>query len=67
MRAPITVIPTGVPLTLFIPLPDGSLAAVGLAADRLVCLYAGRLDREKSVERVIDAFALIAGLCPTPS
>jgi glycosyltransferase involved in cell wall biosynthesis len=30
----------------------------------LICLYVGRLDREKSVDRVIEAFGLIAGALP---
>ena len=65
VRARITVIPTGVPLALFRPGSRAAArAAVGVAADRLLCLYAGRLDREKNVERVIDAFALIAGALP---
>ena len=65
VRGAITVIPTGVPLDLFRPGPPAAArTAVGLAPDRLVCLYVGRLDREKSVERVIEAFAVIAGALP---
>src|SRR5262245_7866052 len=61
VRAPITVVPTGVPLDLFRP-GDRGLArrALGLPEDAPLCLYVGRLDREKSVERVIDAFGSIA-------
>jgi glycosyltransferase involved in cell wall biosynthesis len=65
VRAPMAVIPTGVPLERFRP-GDRAVARarLGLAPDRLVCLYVGRLDREKSVERVLDAFALVAGALP---
>jgi 1,2-diacylglycerol 3-alpha-glucosyltransferase len=62
VRAPIATVPTGVPLDVFCP-GDRVEArrALGLPADVPLCLYVGRLDREKSVERVIDAFASIAG------
>jgi glycosyltransferase involved in cell wall biosynthesis len=61
VTAPLAVIPTGVPLDLFSP-GDRAEArrALGLAEADELCLYVGRLDREKSVERVIDAFASIA-------
>src|SRR5215468_12638612 len=65
VRAPVAVIPTGVPLDLFCPGDRGEArAALGLDPGRPSCLYVGRLDREKSVERVIEAFALIAGALP---
>jgi len=61
VRTPIAVVPTGVPLDLFRP---GDQAAarrdLGLPADAPLCLYVGRLDREKSVERVIEAFSSVA-------
>jgi len=61
VRAPVAVVPTGVPLHLFTP---GNRAAarraLALPADEPLCLYVGRLDREKSVDRVIDAFGAIA-------
>jgi len=65
VRARVAVVPTGVPLDRFRP-DDGASArrGLGLAPDTLVCLYVGRLDREKSVERVIEAFGLIAGALP---
>ena len=64
VRARTVVVPTGVPLDGFVPgdraaarrrldLPDGPL-----------CLYAGRLDPEKNVERVLDAFGLVADAVP---
>ena len=61
VRAPIAVIPTGVPLELFRPGDRGEARrTLGLDEDAPLCLYVGRLDREKSVERVIDAFGSIA-------
>ena len=62
VKAPIAIVPTGVPLELFCP-GDRVEArrALGLPEDVPLCLYVGRLDREKSVERVIDAFGSIAG------
>jgi 1,2-diacylglycerol 3-alpha-glucosyltransferase len=65
VRAAMAVIPTGVPLDRFRPGDRlAARSALGLAADRLVCLYVGRLDPEKSVERVLDAFGLVAGALP---
>jgi 1,2-diacylglycerol 3-alpha-glucosyltransferase len=61
VRAPIAVVPTGVPLDLFRPGDRGEARRrLGLAEDVPLCLYVGRLDREKSVERVIGAFGSIA-------
>ena len=62
VRAPVAVIPTGVPLDLFSPGDrEAARRRLGLPAGDPLCLYVGRLDREKSVGRVIDAFASIAG------
>ena len=53
--------PTGVPLDLFRPGDRGEARRkLGLPADELLCLYVGRLDREKSVDRIIDAFGSVA-------
>jgi glycosyltransferase involved in cell wall biosynthesis len=61
VRAPIAIVPTGVPLDLFRPGDRGAARRrLGLDEDSPLCLYVGRLDREKSVERVIDAFGSIA-------
>jgi 1,2-diacylglycerol 3-alpha-glucosyltransferase len=61
VTAPVTVVPTGVPLALFEP-GDRAEArrAAGFPGDGLLCLYVGRLDREKSVDLIIDAFGSIA-------
>jgi glycosyltransferase involved in cell wall biosynthesis len=65
VRTRVAVVPTGVPLDRFRPDDAGAARrALGLAPEALVCLYVGRLDREKSVERVIEAFGLIAGALP---
>ncbi len=65
VRARVAVVPTGVPLDRFRPDDAGAARrALGLSPEALVCLYVGRLDREKSVERVIEAFGLIAGALP---
>jgi glycosyltransferase involved in cell wall biosynthesis len=65
VRAPVAVVPTGVDLQRFRQ-GDRRMARerIGLSGDAPVCLYVGRLDREKSVERVLDAFALIADALP---
>jgi 1,2-diacylglycerol 3-alpha-glucosyltransferase len=57
VRAPVSVVPTGVDVTLFSPgSRERARRRLGLPTDGLICLYAGRLDREKSLERVLDAF-----------
>ncbi len=65
VRAPITVVPTGVDLERFQP-GDRTAArrALGLAGDGLLILYVGRLDREKSVDRILLAFDRVAGTVP---
>ena len=65
VRAPIAVVPTGVDLSRFSP-GDRTTArrASRIEDGALVILYVGRLDREKSVDRVLAAFARIAGTLP---
>lgn len=61
VRAPVAVIPTGVDLGLFSPgSRERARRRLGLPGDGLICLYTGRLDREKSLERVLDAFESVA-------
>ena len=61
VRAPVAVVPTGVPLDVFSPGDrEGARRTLGLPAGDPICLYVGRLDREKSVDRVIDSVAAIA-------
>src|SRR5262249_12854330 len=61
VRAPIAVVPTGVPLDRFCP-GDRSAARreLGLPAETPLCLYVGPRSREKSVEPVLEAFGSIA-------
>ncbi len=65
VRTPIAVVPTGIDLSRFCP-GDRPTARreLGLAADERVLLYVGRLDREKSVERILLAFDRIASTVP---
>jgi 1,2-diacylglycerol 3-alpha-glucosyltransferase len=65
VRTPIAVVPTGVDLECFSP-GEAAAARVWLGLDPRdpVVLYVGRLDREKSVERVLLAFELIASTLP---
>ena len=61
VRTPIAVVPTGVDLARFRP---GDRAAarrrLGVAEGDALLLYVGRLDREKSVDRVLVAFERVA-------
>jgi glycosyltransferase involved in cell wall biosynthesis len=60
--APIAVVPTGVDLARFRPGPQAAARrALGLPGDVPLLLYVGRLDREKSVDRVLLAFDRLAG------
>jgi glycosyltransferase involved in cell wall biosynthesis len=62
VAVPITVVPTGVDLACFSPgAQTAARRAVGLPDGDPVVLYVGRLDREKSVERVLLAFERIGG------
>jgi glycosyltransferase involved in cell wall biosynthesis len=65
VRTPIAVVPTGVDLRHFAPGDVvGAREALGLAPDDRVLLYVGRLDREKSVGRILAAFERVAGTVP---
>jgi glycosyltransferase involved in cell wall biosynthesis len=65
VRTPIDVVPTGVDLAQFAPGdPIAARRALGLGADERVLLYVGRLDREKSVGRILAAFERVAGTVP---
>ena len=65
VRTPIAVVPTGIDLGRFRP---GDRAAarrlLGVGDARPLVLYVGRLDREKSVDRVLLAFERVASTVP---
>lgn len=65
VRQPVEVVPTGVDLDRFCP---GDRAAVrralGLPVDRPLLVYVGRLDREKNLTLLLDAFAGVAAQHP---
>ena len=65
VSAPIAVVPTGVDLARFSP---GNRVQArrqrGLDERVPLVLYVGRLDREKSVDRVLAAFERVAGTIP---
>jgi len=66
VRAPMEVVSTGVELDLFTP-GDRQAArhALVLPPEDPLLLYVGRLDREKSVERLLAAFQQVAAVLPT--
>ena len=65
VSTPIAVVPTGVDLDRFSP-GDRATArrALGLPLDEALLVYVGRLDREKSVDRIVLAFERIASTVP---
>ena len=66
VRGPIAVIPTGVDLVRFRPGERAAARrALGLPLDEPLVLYVGRLDREKSVDRVLHAFDHVIGTLPS--
>ena len=65
VTAPIEVVPTGVRLQLFCPGDQArARVALGLSPTDPILLYVGRLDREKSVELLLDAFPLVMEALP---
>jgi 1,2-diacylglycerol 3-alpha-glucosyltransferase len=65
VRRPIVVLPTGVDLSAFRPGDrTAARAALGLPAGP-ICLYVGRLDREKNLDFLLDAFGRIGARHPT--
>jgi len=65
VRTPIAVVPTGIDLGQFAPADQAAARrALALPEGDAVVLYVGRLDREKSVDRILTAFDRIAGTVP---
>ena len=65
VATPIAVVPTGVDLSRFRPGDRrAARAALGVPGDDPLLLYVGRLDREKSVDRVLLAFERVASTLP---
>ena len=65
VTTPVHVVPTGVDLARFRPGDrEAARRALGLPAGEPLLLYVGRLDREKSVDRVLLAFDRLAGTLP---
>jgi len=64
VRRPVVVLPTGVDLERFQPGDRAAArAALGLPPSPL-CLYVGRLDREKNLEFLLEAFARVVARRP---
>jgi 1,2-diacylglycerol 3-alpha-glucosyltransferase len=65
VRAPIAVVPTGVDLECFRPGDrEAARRSLGVGQGEPLVLYVGRLDREKSVDRVLGAFERVASTIP---
>lgn len=65
LTTPIEVVVTGVEEEIFTPGdPRAARAALGFPPEEPVLLYVGRLDREKSVNVILDAFGHIAAALP---
>jgi len=65
VTTPITIVPTGVDVERFRPGDRiAARAALGVPGDDPLLLYVGRLDREKSVDRIVAAFARLHGTLP---
>ena len=66
VRRPVEIVPTGVDPNRFYP-DDRVVArrALGLPPDRPLLVYVGRLDREKNLSFLLDAFAVVAAHHPT--
>jgi len=65
VHRPIEVVPTGTEPARFHPGDRAAArAALGLPAEARLLLYVGRLDREKNLEFLLEAFAVVAARLP---
>ena len=65
IRAPITVMPTGIPIPpADLPSPIEVRERWGIPAEARVVLYAGRLAPEKNLSMLLHAFTRIRDACP---
>lgn len=65
VKKPIDILPSGIDLDLFKPLPKQSLRKeLRIPQDEIIFMYAGRLGKEKSVDMIIRAFGLTLKKCP---
>jgi glycosyltransferase involved in cell wall biosynthesis len=66
--ARVHLLPNAINMARFAPLPPAERAArraaIGVAPDQVVCVYVGRLSREKGVLELVDAWK---GLQPAPA
>lgn len=63
VRAPVRVIPTGVRLERFQQRRAGWLRSTwGIPSDAKVCLFVGRLTREKNLDFLLRAFAMVKAI-----
>ncbi len=66
VKQPITVIPNGIDLSMFknVKNPGALRKRLGISADAPILLTVGRMDPEKRLEFVVEAFDLIADRVP---
>lgn len=66
VRQPVEVIPTGVSAKALMPREPRSAVRnrLGIPDDAKVVLYVGSLSKEKRPDRLVDAFAMLAGAVP---
>jgi glycosyltransferase involved in cell wall biosynthesis len=66
VKKPITILPSGIDLTMFKPQPSRKLRQqLHISKNEIIFLYAGRLGKEKSIDLVIRSFARTLKQCPT--
>lgn len=64
VRKPLTVLPTGIPLTQFNTVADGFRARYGIPPTRPVLLFVGRVAHEKNLALLLRVVALVRRTIP---